>query len=151
MIDDFLIRELAIETTKISKIQEQKIIRNGEKNLLDLAEKLYDLSYLARHEGLISLEEVLDGLSDIHKGAFLKEMIIDILRSHKDFGQLIKQWATRYETAQVSEYDALICLLMIVGARGLYMGEATDVLEQRILNLLPVNVKERYLERKMSM
>lgn len=140
---DFIFQELRECNRVIGENSDDAQRQVGEKNLLEIVDKMCELSNIARKEGLLALDEVLLAMDDIFNGKYLKSMIMSILDGC-DPNLMEELNIVRYCSANLTGYEALHYLVIFVGCGTMQEGESTEVLEKKLWAMIPEEVKEKY-------
>ncbi len=140
---DFIFQELRECNRVIGQNSDDAKRQVGEKNLLEIVDKMCELSNTARTQGLLALEEELLSMEDIFNGKYLKYIIMSILEG-SDPTLLEELNIARYCSANLTGYEALHYLVMFVGCGAMQEGERPEVLEKKLWAMIPEEVKEKY-------
>ena len=112
-----------------------------EQLLVDTVRKLIDLSYVARKEGLLALEEKAGVLPDTNGYDTLKMLLMLIVDGTDP--DLVEEMALmKYFASGVKGYRALQHLIMMIGVADIQAGANPRVFEEKIILALPKHLAE---------
>lgn len=144
---DIIFQELRECNRIISQIDSVEERKKSTDILMDVVETMYDLSMVARKEGLLALEEAAYGFENLYNGKYLKAMILLIVDGTSP--DLVEEISTaRYFAANLSSYEALHYLIMMFGSLAIQAGENPRVIEEKLLALLPTEVETAYRDKQ---
>ena len=125
---------------------------NGEKILVEIVNKICELSVVVRNYGLLALEDGISDIDNIYNGKYLKAMIELVIDGTDPV--IIEEISTaKYFSADLSGYEALHYLTMMFGTISLQEGENPNIIEEKLLSMLPegtVNLYRTLKQEKQS-
>ena len=144
---DIFFQELR-ECNKNIKILEDDIERKqGYELLCKTVEIMCELTSIARHEGLLALEEAALELGEFHNKDYLNSIILLIVDGTDP--KLVEELGTaKYFATGVSGFDALQYLIMLSGSLAIQAGENPRVIEEKLLSLVPDEVVRLYEQKQ---
>lgn len=143
---DIFFLELRECNRKIREIKDDAERKQAHVLLRETVEKVCELSSLARHEGLLALEEAAYELEESDNRDFLKSIIMLIVDGTAP--ELVEELCTaKYFSKGVEGVDALQYLIMMHGSLAIQEGERTRVIEDKLLSLVPYEVVKEYNKR----
>ena len=118
-------------------------LTDQEQMLLDTANKLIELSDIARKEGLLALEEAAGKLAHTEADDTLRMLLMLVVDGTDP--DLVEEMALiRYFALASSGYESLQCLMQITGVIDIQAGTNPRVLQQKIWLMLPGRVSNEF-------
>ena len=142
------LRRVHEEIRQFDKKADASVREEKCRGLTEAVERVLDLAYTARKEGLLMLEEAMEQMEDTGCNPFLKSLVILVVDG-TDPEELRNIGMTRYFCSDVTDYDSLVCLLYLEGALGIQAGNNPRILEEKEIVMLPDEVYCRY-RRKLA-
>lgn len=144
---DIIFQELRECNKMIEQTNDLQKRKEGNKILIEIIEKMCELTNIVRKEGLLALEEAAYDLDDVFYGKYLKSMIMLIVDGTDP--ELVEELSTaRYFSANLSGYEALHYLVMMFGGLSIQAGENPRIIEEKLLSLVPEEVAEMYRQKQ---
>lgn len=144
---DIFFYELRECNRNIKKIENDVERKQGYDLLCKTIEKMCELTGIARHEGLLVLEEAAFDLGDLHNKEFLSYMILLIVDGTDP--KLVEELGmAKYFATGVECFDALQYLIMLTGSLAIQDGENPRVIEEKLFSLVPMEVVNEYKQKK---
>lgn len=144
---DIFFHELRECNRNIKKIENDVERKQGYDLLCKTIEKMCELTGIARHEGLLVLEEAAFDLGDLHNKEFLSYMILLIVDGTDP--KLVEELGmAKYFATGVECFDALQYLIMLTGSLAIQDGENSRVIEEKLFSLVPMEVVNEYKQKK---
>lgn len=144
---DIFFREIRECNRAIKNIVSPDERENGDKILLEIIEKMCELTSVGRKEGLLALEEAVQDLSSIHNGKQLRSMVTLIIDGTDP--ELVEEILTaKYYAEDLTGYEALHYLLMMYGCLAVQTGENPRIIEEKLLALVPDRIADLYYENQ---
>lgn len=145
---DILLNELKVNTKIINISEDDHVKAEGKKLLLDTVDKMLELSLLARHEGILALEEAAESsLVEFPGGRYLKNMLCLIVDG-TDPALLDEICINKYFTLGIEGYDAIQYIMMLSGILDIQAGVNTRVIEKQLLSMLSDELSDEYEAKK---
>ena len=118
-------------------------IKNQEEMIFATVKQVIDLAKIARREGLLALEEVVEGIAVEAKEEALKQLIILMVDGTEP--QILEEIGlSRYYSHLYTDYGALQYFIYLEGVLSIQAGENLTILEERLKVMLPVDMYVSY-------
>ena len=118
----------------------------GDKLLVDTIVKMINISHIARHDGLLALEEEASNkLGDFPNGKALETMIMLVVDG-TDPSILEEISELKYLSSGYVGYEALQYLMMLNAVLSIQAGENPLLIERRLLAMVPESIESQYRE-----
>jgi hypothetical protein len=115
----------------------------GTKLLVDAVDKIINLASMARKEGLLALEELVDAIDEDSEFKYLKQMILMVVDG--DEPELVEQTGMMvYYADDLRGYEALQYYALLFGMLSIQQGMNPRIIEQSLLSMMPKSVKKAY-------
>lgn len=135
------LRRNCAESAKFTTEQMEKVIK-AVKNVLDF-------NQLARKEGLLYLEECSESLNKKTEEKYFAELLSLVIDGTDPV--FVREYAlSRYFGANLTGYEGIIYLIYIKGALMIHDGISPVIIEQLLEAMLPNNVRNLYMEKKIE-
>lgn len=144
---DIIFQELRECNKMILQNNDAEKREEGTKILIEIVEKLCELTYICRKEGLLALEEAVYDVDDIYNGRYLKSMIMLIVDGTEP--ELVEEISTaRFFSTNLSGYDALHYIVMMFGCLAIQAGENPRIIKEKLLSLIPYEAVDIYMQKQ---
>lgn len=144
---DIFFQELRECNRNIKEIKDIVKKKQGYEMLCKTVEIIRELSSVARHEGLISLESAAYDIEKLPNKDFLSSIIRLIVDGTRP--ELVEELSTaKYFARGVEGFEALQYLLMMFGGLAIQDGEHPLIIEEKLLSLVPMGVVNRYKQKQ---
>lgn len=126
-----------------NKVREITDFQEDAGKLTAAADKILEMSDIARKEGLLALEDASDSLGEDDFWHYFREMITFIVDGF-DKERIEDVFLSRYFTLDLKGAEGLVYLIFLSGALAIQAGESIYFATKRLQSLLPVQVFEIY-------
>jgi len=133
---DIIFQELRESNRAIKQNDNISEHENGEKILVEIVDKICELSVVVRNYGLLALEDGVSDIDNIYNSKYLKAMLAMVVDGTDPV--IIEEISTaKYFSADLSGYEALHYLTMMFGTIAIQEGENPKIIEEKLLSMLP--------------
>lgn len=144
---EIILREIR-DNNRIYSKNSDELNKTMEGNLLlETLETLCNFTDVAKHTGLLGLEEAAENLEDLKNGKYLKEIALLIVDG-TDPEILEEIMITKYFSLGLSGYEAIQFLMMLYGCLAMQAGEHKIRIVKRLLAMLPEELADEYIKNE---
>lgn len=130
------------------RVREITNFQESEDMLIRASDKILEMAYIARKEGLLALEEELNHLGEGDFWHYFRDMLFLVVEGAEvDVTQDI--CLSRYFTLDLKGAEGLVFLIFLTGTLAIQKGEAEYLLAERLKALLPLPVLQIYEPRRL--
>lgn len=130
----------AVRLDAITKLKNMDTLSNNQQNqVIDVAKTIMKLADLARKEGLLALEDMIDTITS----DYLKQLIILVVDG--TFPEIIIEIATNiYWTNASDGVNSMVDYIYLRGILSIQNGENLRVLDKLLMSLMPPKLCQEY-------
>lgn len=144
---DIFFQELRECNRSIKKVVDESEKKQGYSLLCETVEKMCELTWIARKDGLLALEEAAYELGELRNKDYLNSIILLIVDG--TFPELVEELGTAKYFANSEEgFNGLQYLIMLSGCLAIQAGENPRVIEEKLLSLVPSEVVKEYKQKE---
>lgn len=137
------------EIEQLEKASTEDFVRKQRKNVTRAICAILALSDIARHEGLLALEEAANEMKLENYQEYLRDLIIYVVDG-TDPEYVREMGYLKYFSYHMSDYEGLIFLIYLEGVLAIQQGENPRIIEEKLKCMLPRGYSFDFSEKEYS-
>lgn len=141
------LREKVKEIEQVERARGEVYALGRRKDLFRAIDAILSMSYIARREGLLALEETANEMTDDNFQGYLKDLVLYVVDGTDP--EFVRELGfMRYFASNMSDYEGLIFLIYLEGMLAVQAGENPRIIEEKMKCMLPKKYVADFVKRR---